>query len=100
MSTIDKLKRSTSSGDSTEITPDQKLKFKIFRKMIRRVLQDLYSSENKIREDAEEFVQSKSFCDLIEMSGLKSGYQRAAQEIQYLSLIQRKAVIRKMLKAL
>ena len=68
--------------------------------MVRRVLQDLYSSENKIREDAEEFVQSKRFSDLIEMSGLQSGYERAAQEVQYLSLIQRKFVIRKMLKGL
>jgi hypothetical protein len=100
MLTTDKSKRSTSFGDSTEKTPDQKLKYKLYRKMIRRVLQDLYSSENKIREDAEEFVQSKRFSDLIEMSGLQSGYERAAQEVQYLSLIQRKFVIRKMLKAL
>mgnify|MGYP003113297612 FL=1 len=100
MSTIGKLKKNISIGDSTEITPDQKLKYKVYRKMIRRVFQDLCSSEKKMREDAEEFVQSKRFADLIEMSGLKSGYQRAAQEIEYLSLIQRKAVIRKMLKAL
>ena len=100
MLTTDKLKKNTSSGDSIEKTPDQKLKYKLYRKMIRRVLQDLYSSENKIREDAEEFVQSKRFSDLIEMSGLQSGYERAAQEVHYLSLIQRKFVIRKMLKGL
>ena len=100
MLTTDKSKRSTSSGDLIEKTPDQKLKYKLYRKMVRRVLQDLYSSENKIREDAEEFVQSKRFSDLIEMSGLQSGYERAAQEVQYLSLIQRKFVIRKMLKGL
>ena len=100
MLTTDKSKRSTSSGVSTETTPDQKLKFKLYRKMIRRTFQDLCSSEKKIEEDASAYVETEKFAELVNLSGLKEGYTKAARELSLLSQIQRKAVMKTMLKEL
>ena len=98
MLTTDKSKRNTSSGVSTETTPDQKLKYKLYRKMIRRTFQDLCSSERKIEEDALDFVGTDKFAELVNLSGLEEGYTKAARELPLLSQIQRKAVMRTMLK--
>jgi len=100
MPTTDRSKKSTSSGDSIGITPDRKLKFKLYRKMIRRTFQDLCSSERKIEEDAAEFVSTEKFAELVNLSGLEQGYTKAARELPLLSQIQRKAVMKTMLKDL
>jgi len=45
-----------------------------------------------------DFVGTDKFAELVNLSGLEEGYTKAARELPLLSQIQRKAVMRTMLK--
>jgi len=68
--------------------------------MIKRIFQDLCAAERKIREDAEQFVATENFSEIVNLAGMQKGYIDAAREIPILSRIQRKSVMKLMLKDL